>query len=122
MRIILSCLLVILIINVSSVFAVHNEQKGPEKFGRYEFKEQDIDAATKACDAGGEPGPEFVPTVRDEEPNLALLKDAKAEASSLLDGVLNGTARNTSTTASTIIAEVGLSEQYPVGHKLISVK
>ena len=59
---------------------------GPEKFGRYVFKEQDIDAATEACDAGGKPGPEFVPTVRDKEPNLALLKDAKAEASSLLGG------------------------------------
>ena len=68
------------------VYALHDEEKGPETFGRYVFKEQDIDAATKACDAGGKPGPEFVPTVRDKEPNLALLKDAKAEASSLLDG------------------------------------
>ena len=86
MRIGLFCLLVTLIINTPSVFAEHNEDKGPEKFGRYEFKEQDIDAATKACEAGGKPGPEFVPTVRDKEPNLALLKDAKPEASSLLDG------------------------------------
>lgn len=86
MRIILFCLLVTLIINTPSVIAVHNEDKGPERFGRYVFKEQDIDSATKACDAGGKPGPEFVPTVRDKEPNLALLKDAKAEASSLLAG------------------------------------
>lgn len=86
MRIVLFCLLVTLIINTPTVFAEHNEEKGPEKFGRYVFKEQDIDAATKACDAGGKPGPEFVPTVRDKEPNLALLKDAKAEASSLLGG------------------------------------
>jgi hypothetical protein len=62
------------------------EAKGPEKFGRYEFKEQDIKAATDECDAGGKPGPEFVPTVRDKEPNLALLKDAKGEASSQLEG------------------------------------
>ncbi len=68
------------------VYAVHNEDKGPEKFGRYEFKEQDIKAATDACEAGGKPGPEFVPTVRDKQPNLALLKDSKPDASSLLDG------------------------------------
>lgn len=86
MRIILFCLLVTLTVYVPIVIADHNEEMGPEKYGRYEFKEQDIDAATEACDAGGKPGPEFVPTVRDKEPNLALLKDSKAEASSLLDG------------------------------------
>ncbi len=86
MKFTLYCLLVILITITPMVSAVHNEEKGPEKFGRYVFKEQDIDAATKACDAGEKPGPEFVPTVRDKEPNLALLKDAKAEASSLLGG------------------------------------
>ena len=86
MRITIFCLLITFIINLPSVFAEHNEDKGPEKYGRYEFKEQDIDAATKACDAGGQSGPEFVPTVRDKEPNLALLKAAKAEASSLLGG------------------------------------
>jgi hypothetical protein len=57
-----------------------------EHFGSYEFKEQDIKAATDACDADGKPGPEFVPTVRDKQPNLALLKDAKPDASSLLAG------------------------------------
>ena len=86
MRVVLICLLGTLLFNMPTVFGVHNEEKGPEKFGRYEFKDQDIDAATKACDAGGKPGPEFVPTVRDEQPNLALLKDAKAEASSLIVG------------------------------------
>ena len=75
-----------MLISVSAVFALHDEKKGPEKFGRYEFKEQDIKAATDACDAGGKPGPEFVPTVRDNAPNLALLKDAKGEASSQLEG------------------------------------
>lgn len=85
MKIILYCLLVLSFIIAPMASAVHNEEKGPEKFGRYVFKEQDIDAATKACDAEDKPGPEFVPTVRDKEPNLALLKDAKAEASSLLD-------------------------------------
>ncbi len=86
MKIVHLCLLVTLIVNTPTVFAKHEEGKGPEKYGRYEFKEQDIDAATKACDAGGQSGPEFVPTVRDKEPNLALLKDSKAEASSLLGG------------------------------------
>ena len=71
---------------VPVVYAVHDEDKGPAKFGNYEFKEQDIKAATDACDAGGKPGPEFVPTVRDNQPNLALLKDAKPSASSQLEG------------------------------------
>lgn len=81
------CWFVIMVMcGVSVVHAVHDEDQGPEKFGQYEFKEQDIDAATDTCDAGGKPGPEFVPTVRDNQPNLALLKDAKAEASSVLGG------------------------------------
>ena len=80
-------LIVVMLISTFTVFAIHEEAKGPEKFGRYEFKEQDIKVATDECDAGGKPGPEFVPTVRDKkEPNLALLKDAKAEASSQLEG------------------------------------
>ena len=78
--------IIAMLINASIVFAIHDEDQGPEKFGRYEFKEQDIKAATDACDAGGKPGPEFVPTVRDNEPNLALLKAAKAEASSQIVG------------------------------------
>lgn len=79
--------MVIMLIVTSAGFAIHEEAKGPEKFGRYEFKAQDIKAATDACDAGGKPGPEFVPTVRDKkEPNLALLKDATGEASSQLEG------------------------------------
>ena len=77
---------VAVLISMPAVFAAHEEDKGPEKFGRYEFKEQDIAAATDECDAGGAAGPEFVPTVRDNEPNLALLKDAKPEASSQLEG------------------------------------
>ena len=82
----LGFLIVLTLISTSAVFAIHEEAQGPDKLGRYEFKEQDIKAATDACDAGGKPGPEFVPTVRDKEPNLALLKDAKAEASSQLQG------------------------------------
>ena len=77
---------ILLIMSVTIVYAVHDEDKGPEKFGNYEFKEQDIKAATDACDAGGKPGPEYVPTVRDKQPNLALLKDAKPEASSQING------------------------------------
>ena len=68
MRRIIFCLLVVAImLNVSVSFALHDEDKGPEKFGRYEFKEQDINAATKACDDDGKPGPEFVPTVLDNQ-------------------------------------------------------
>ena len=78
--------MVAMLISTPAVFAIHEEAKGPEKFGRYEFKGQDIKEATDECDAGGKPGPEFVPTVRDKEPNLALLKDAKGEASSQLEG------------------------------------
>lgn len=86
MRWTIFCLLVVLLSIAPAAFALHDEEKGPEKFGSYEFKEQDIKAATDACDADGRPGPEFVPTVRDKQPNLALLKDAKPEASSLLAG------------------------------------
>lgn len=87
MRYTVFCLLTMVVLMITSLtFAVHDEEKGPDKFGRYEFKEQDIKAATDACDAGGKPGPEYVPTVRDEQPNLALLIDAKPEASSLLIG------------------------------------
>ena len=81
--------MVAMLIGMPAVFAVHDEAKGPEKFGRYEFKVQDKKAATDECDAGGKPGPEFVPTVRDKEPNLALLKDAKPEASSQLEGLVS---------------------------------
>ena len=80
----LSVILTILCVTIA--YAVHDEDKGPEKFGNYEFKEQDIKAATDACEAGGKPGPEYVPTVRDKQPNLALLKDAKPDASSQLNG------------------------------------
>ncbi len=80
----LSVILTIMCVTIA--YAVHDEDKGPEKFGSYEFKEQDIKAATDACEAGGKPGPEYVPTVRDKQPNLALLKDAKPEASSQLNG------------------------------------
>lgn len=87
MRLTTFCLLVMVVMLIAPVvLALHDEDKGPEKFGIYEFKEQDIKAATDACDAAGRAGPEFVPTVRDKQPNLALLKDAKPEASSLLNG------------------------------------
>ncbi|MCG9126641.1 hypothetical protein JT359_03465 [Candidatus Poribacteria bacterium] len=78
--------IILSIMCVTIVYAIHDEDQGPEKFGNYEFKEQDIKAATDECDAGGKPGPEFVPTVRDKQPNLALLKDSKPDASSLLNG------------------------------------
>ena len=49
--------MIAMLINTSVVFAIHDEDQGPEKFGRYEFKEQDIKAATDACDAGGKRAP-----------------------------------------------------------------
>ena len=48
--------IVAMLVSMPAVFAVHDEAKGPEKFGRYEFKEQDKKAATDECDAGGKPG------------------------------------------------------------------
>ncbi|RKU12103.1 hypothetical protein C6501_11365 [Candidatus Poribacteria bacterium] len=82
-----SLLVIVIMLIAPGAIALHDEDKGPEKFGSYEFKEQDIKAATDACDApAGIAGPEFVPTVRDNQPNLALLKDAKPNASSLLGG------------------------------------
>ena len=42
--------MVAMLISTPAVFAVHEEAKGPEKFGRYEFKEQDIKAATDECE------------------------------------------------------------------------
>jgi hypothetical protein len=50
------------------------------------FKQQDEEKAKEQCDAGGAPLPKLAPTIRDSEPNLALLEAAKAEASSLLQG------------------------------------
>lgn len=52
-----------------------------------DFKEPDIKKAEKECGRNGAPGPEPVP-FKDEngDPNLALLKDAKPNASSLLGG------------------------------------
>lgn len=53
-----------------------------------EFKEPDIKEAEEQCDNGdGSPAPEPVP-FHDEDgnPNLALLEDAKPNASSLIDG------------------------------------
>jgi hypothetical protein len=50
------------------------------------FKKPDEAKAKKECDAGGKPLPELVSTILDGEPNLALLEDAKPEASSLLAG------------------------------------
>jgi hypothetical protein len=74
------------LVAVPSVWALHEPKQGPDKFGRYVFKEQNIKEAEDECDAGGRPGPEFVPTVRDDEPNLALLQSAKPDASSELAG------------------------------------
>ncbi|MBI1924445.1 hypothetical protein HYR99_09355 [Candidatus Poribacteria bacterium] len=77
---------IIWLMGVSSVWANHNPPQGPTEFNGLKFKIQDLKKATEECDAGGKPLPEFVPTVRDGEPNLALLEGAKAEASSVIAG------------------------------------
>ena len=74
------------LMSVPSIWANHDPKKGPAKLGRYEFKEQDIKKADDECEDGGKPGPEYVPTVRDKEPNLALLKDAQPKVSSTIAG------------------------------------
>ena len=51
-------------------------KKDPTKWRDYKFKEQDIKEAEKECDHGGKPLPEYVPTVREGEPNMALLQQA----------------------------------------------
>ena len=71
---------------ISSVWALHEPEKGPDEFGRLKFKEQDIKKAEDECDAGGKPFPEYVSTVLDGEPNLALLEAADPDASSVIAG------------------------------------
>ena len=65
---------------VSCVFVM------PEGISAQAFKEQDEEKAEQECDAGGAPLPKLAPTLRNDEPNLALLENARAEASSLLPG------------------------------------
>ncbi len=90
MRCLVYCIVVtsvmIGLMDVPSVLAGHNPPKGPEEFNGLQFKKQDAKKAEGECEAGGAPLPEFSPTVRDGEPNLALLKDAKPEASSVIAG------------------------------------
>ena len=49
---------------------------------------QDIKKAKEECDPGGKPGPEFVSTVRDGEPNLALLEKATFKILNELGGLV----------------------------------
>jgi hypothetical protein len=69
------CLVLIVTLVVSPLaLALHEPKKGPSEWRGYKFKEQDMKEALDECDHGGKPLPEYVPTVRDGEPNLALLE------------------------------------------------
>jgi len=70
-----------------SVWAKHNPKQGPKEHNGIKFIEQNMDQANKECDHGDKGKPEFVPTVRDGEPNLALMAGAKAAFS---DEIANG--------------------------------
>jgi hypothetical protein len=80
------CIPLMLILSVSVGLAIHNEDQGPAEFNGLKFIAQDKGNADSECDDGGASKPEFVPTVRDGEPNLALLEGAVPEASSLIAG------------------------------------
>ena len=81
------CFLLITSLVVTSLaVGGHKPDKGPTEWRGYKFKEQDLKAAEKECDAGGKPLPEYVPTVREGEPNLALLKQSSFK---VLDGFYN---------------------------------
>ena len=66
--------------------ARHKPEKGPAEWRGYKFKKQDIKKATDECDHGGRGLPEYVPTVREGEPNMALLKQAKFKVLNTIDG------------------------------------
>ena len=78
------CIILMLVLSVSIGFAEHGPEQGPAEFNGLKFMAQDKATADAECDHGGAALPEFVPTVRDGEPNLALLEGAKPEASSLI--------------------------------------
>lgn len=78
------CIILMLVLSVSIGFAEHGPEQGPAEFNGLKFMAQDKAKADDECDHGGAALPEFVPTVRDGEPNLALLEGAKPEASSLI--------------------------------------
>jgi hypothetical protein len=64
-----------------SVWAKHNPKQGPKELNGVKFIAQDMDQAKKECDHGDKGEPEFAPTVRDGEPNLALMVGAKPSVS-----------------------------------------
>jgi hypothetical protein len=64
-----------------SVWAVHEPEQGPTELNGIKFIEQNMDIATAECDHGDRPLPEFAPTVRDGEPNLALMVGATPSVS-----------------------------------------
>ena len=71
------CLVLVMTLTINPLASGnHNPKQGPKEWRGYKFKAQDIKKAKEECDLGGKPGPEFVSTVRDGEPNLALLEKA----------------------------------------------
>ena len=113
-------------------------KEDPKELNGIKFIEQNMDQATKECDDGGRPKPEFVPTVRDGEPNLALMVGAKPSVSDQIsDGGYCPKPHNPITPeekiqgrivafiltmVSIIIIEVGLARNIQVGSKLTSEK
>ena len=82
-----ACLLLIAVLLVNPLAtALHEPAKGPTEWRGYKFKKQDIKEAEKECDAGGKPLPEYVPTVREGEPNMALLEQAKFKVLNTIAG------------------------------------
>ena len=82
-----ACLVLIAVLLVSPfATALHEPEKGPTEWRGYKFKKQDIKEAEKECDHGGKPLPEYVPTVREGEPNMALLKQAKFKVLNTIAG------------------------------------
>ena len=83
---IVSIFVVVAMMSAVSVCAKHTPKQGPKEHNGIKFIEQNMDQATKECDDGGRGKPEFVPTVRDGEPNLALMAGAKPSVSDEIGG------------------------------------
>jgi len=82
-----ACLVLMATLLISPLaMALHKPEKGPAKWRGYKFKQQDMKVAEKECDHGGKPLPEYVPTIRDGEPNMALLEQASFKVLNTIAG------------------------------------
>ena len=78
---IVSIFVAVAMMSAVSVWAEHGPKQGPKELNGVKFIEQNIETATKECDHGDKGLPEFAPTARDGEPNLALMVGAKPSVS-----------------------------------------